>query len=149
MYAENIILFSSLKPQFIVSDWRLHQKEFYYLKQMIEERMRRSQRLTLVLVMEFIEQIWRIITIMAGFQSGSYLFVDLLKTMEHTQLLKQTSDNTIQFVYNLGKVKTSEDLKKAREDIIRWFFWKRFPMFRGKRRLGMIQKSSILPSDVK
>ena len=66
-----------------------------------------------------------------------------------TQSLKRTSDKTIQFYYNLGKVKTSEDMKKARENIIRWFFWTRFPRYRGKRRLGMIQKSPILPSDVK
>merc|ERR550539_134575 len=58
------------------------------------------------------------------------------------------NDKTIQFYYNLGKVKTSEDMKKARENIIRWFFWTRFPRYRGKRRLGMIQKSPILPSDV-
>jgi len=58
------------------------------------------------------------------------------------------NDKPIQFYYNLGKVKTSQDLKKAREDILRWFFWTRFPRYRGKRRLGMIQKSPILPSDV-
>jgi len=72
---------------------------------------------------------------------------------QHNKVLKQTSEKIIQFVYNLGKIKTSGKLKKAREEIIRWFFGRRFPRYRGKRRLGkrrlgMIQKSSILPSDV-
>jgi len=60
----------------------------------------------------------------------------------------QHHDKSIRFYYKMGKVKTTEDLKKARENIIRWFFWTRFPRYRGKRRLGMIQKSPIRPSDV-
>ena len=119
----------------------------------------RSRRSTQGLVREFIEQISRISTIMAGFQSGLILklFWFICSNYEAYftyTVLKQTSDKTIQFVYNLGKVKTSGELKKAREEIIRWFFGRRFPRYRGKRRLGkrrlgMIQKSSILKPDVK
>ena len=124
---------------------------------MIEELMLKSRRLRLSLVKAFFGQISRLSIIMAGFQSGLILqLIVNTVTIEHTfyilqttQSLKQTSDKTIQLYYNLGKVKTSEDLKKARENIIRWFFWTRFPRYRGKRRLGMIQKSPIRPSDVK
>ena len=137
---------------------RLHQREFYYWNKMIEEMKWRSRVWTQGLVREFIEQISRISTIKAGFQSGlillSYWFICSNYEPYFTYtVLKQTSEKIIQFVYNLGKIKTSGKLKKAREEIIRWFFGRRFPRYRGKRRLGkrrlgMIQKSSILPSDV-
>ena len=66
--------------------------------------------------------------------------------------MKPLTGNSIQFYYLMGRVlaKYPEEMK---EDVVAallpWFSRYRNPWFRGKRRLGMIQNTSILTPDMK
>ena len=60
--------------------------------------------------------------------------------------------SSIQFFYLMGKMLAKYPKKRRKEvesEIREWFSRYRYPWFRGKRRLGVIQNTSILGPDMK